>query len=106
MFWDKIIHLLGTSEFASVKLVYQLILNFQFKKFNVWPQTMPKRPTELASCIQGGWCKKREGGISETNTETLTSSTEPTELYCYLFNHFQGLHDFVDLCLTMDPKGN
>lgn len=67
---------------------------------------MPKRLTELASCIQGGCYKKREGGISETYIETLTSSKEPTELYCYLFNHSHGLHDFVNLCLTMDPKGN
>lgn len=55
------LHLLGTNKLAPVKLVSQLILNFQFKKFNVEPQMMPKRPTELASCIEGGWYKKRAG---------------------------------------------
>lgn len=66
----------------------------------------PRDPLNLHLVFKEGGVKREKGEISETNTETLTSSKEPTELYCYLFNHFQGLHDFVDLCLTMDPKGN
>lgn len=74
-------------------------------------QTIPKRPTELASCIQG------EGGIKGTGaggcrsdtfyTETVISSKGLTGLYCYFLTiSMNCIILWICVCLTMDPRGN